>query len=42
MPRVVMRLMGGLYGGLGQGSLRNGKLVDVTKVKAKATEPSTT
>ena len=37
MPRVVDALMQSLYGGLGQGSLRHGKLVDVTKIKAKAT-----
>jgi flagellar FliL protein len=37
MPRVMDALMRSLYGGLGQGSLRNGKLVDVTKVKARAT-----
>ncbi|MFY9288242.1 MAG: hypothetical protein WAO98_07040, partial [Alphaproteobacteria bacterium] len=37
MPRVVDSLMRALYGGLGQGSLRNGKLVDVSKIKAKAT-----
>ncbi len=36
MPRVMDALMRGLYGGLGQGSLRNGKLVDVAKVKSKA------
>jgi flagellar basal body-associated protein FliL len=37
MPKIMDALMRGLYGGLGQGSLRNGKLVDVSKVKAKAT-----
>jgi flagellar FliL protein len=37
MPRVMDALMRSLYGGLGQGSLRNGKLVDVAKVKARAT-----
>lgn len=37
MPKIMDALMRGLYGGLGQGSLRNGKLVDVNKVKAKAT-----
>ena len=36
MPRVQDALMRALYGGLGQGTLRNGKLVDVTKVKNKA------
>lgn len=37
MPKVMDALMRGLYGGLGQGSLRKGKLVDVAKVKTKAT-----
>lgn len=37
MPKVMDALMRGLYGGLGQGSLRNGKLVDVARVKNKAT-----
>jgi flagellar basal body-associated protein FliL len=37
MPRVKDALMRALYGGLGQGSLRNGKLVDVNKVKVRAT-----
>ena len=37
MPRVMDTLMRVLYGGLGQGTLRNGKMVDVSKVKAKAT-----
>lgn len=41
MPRVVDALMQALYGGLGQGSLRNGKMVDVAKIKAKATEAIT-
>jgi flagellar basal body-associated protein FliL len=36
MPRVTDALMQALYGGLGEGSLQNGKLVDVAKVKAKA------
>lgn len=36
MPRVKDSLMRNLYGGLGQGSLRNGKMVNVNKVKAKA------
>lgn len=36
MPRVMDALMRHLYGGLGQGSLRKGKLVDVSKVKSKA------
>lgn len=35
MPRVRDALMRALYGGLGKGTLRNGKLVDVAKVKAK-------
>jgi flagellar basal body-associated protein FliL len=37
MPQVMDSLMTSLYGGLGQGSLRHGKLVDVSKIKAKAT-----
>ncbi|MDR3448214.1 MAG: hypothetical protein P4M15_00420 [Alphaproteobacteria bacterium] len=37
MPRVMDSLMRALYGGLGQGTLRNGKLIDPNKVKAKAT-----
>ena len=37
MPRVNDALMRALYGGFGQGSLRNGKLVDVNRVKVKAT-----
>ena len=37
MPRVQDALMRALYGGLGQGSLRNGNMVDVNKIKAKAT-----
>lgn len=37
MPKVMDALMRALYGGLGTGSLRKGKLVDVSKVKAKAT-----
>jgi len=36
MPKVMDALMRHLYGGLGSGALRNGKLVDVTKVKNKA------
>jgi len=36
MPKVQDSLMRALYGGLGQGTLRHGKLVDVTKVKNKA------
>ncbi len=36
MPRVMDALMQSLYGGLGQGSLRKGKLVDVAKIKNKA------
>ena len=36
MPRVMDSLMRNLYGGLGQGALRNGKLVNVGKVKSKA------
>ena len=37
MPRVKDALMRALYGGLGDGSLRKGKVVDIEKVKAKAT-----
>ena len=37
MPKVRDSLMTALYGGLGHGTLRNGKLVDVTKIKAKVT-----
>ena len=36
MPRVMDSLMRNLYGGLGEGSLRKGKLVNVTKIKNKA------
>jgi flagellar basal body-associated protein FliL len=36
MPKVRDALMRALYGGLGKGNLRNGKLVDVNKVKVKA------
>jgi flagellar basal body-associated protein FliL len=36
MPRVRDSLMRALYGGLGEGSLRDGKLADVAKIKAKA------
>ncbi|MBV8061560.1 MAG: hypothetical protein JO126_08700 [Alphaproteobacteria bacterium] len=36
MPKVRDSLMRALYGGLGNGSLRNGKLVDVTRIKSKA------
>ncbi len=36
MPKVMDALMRALYGGLGQGALRNGKLVNVAKVKAKS------
>ena len=36
MPRVMDALMRGLYGGLGDGVLRNGKLADVSKIKTKA------
>ena len=37
MPLVRDALMRALYGGLGNGTLRNGSLVDVTKIKSKAT-----
>jgi flagellar FliL protein len=36
MPRIRDALMRGLYGSLGDGSVMNGKMVDVAKVKAKA------
>lgn len=36
MPRVMDSLMRALYGGLGSGELRNGQLIDVTKIKSKA------
>ena len=36
MPRVMDALMRKLYGGLGTGVLKNGKLADVSKVKSKA------
>jgi len=36
MPKIMDSLMRSLYGGLGQGVLRNGKLVNVAKVKNKA------
>ena len=36
MPRVMDSLMRALYGGLGEGTLRNGKLADVSKIKSKA------
>jgi len=42
MPRVVDALMQALYGGLGQGSLRQGKLVNVAKIKTKAFNALTT
>jgi flagellar FliL protein len=37
MPKIKDALMGALYGGLGQGTLRDGKIADVKKIKAKAT-----
>ncbi|HUY68178.1 MAG TPA: hypothetical protein VMV79_02635, partial [Alphaproteobacteria bacterium] len=37
MPVVRDALMRALYGGLGDGDLRDGYMVDVAKVKAKAT-----
>jgi len=37
MPLVRDALMRALYGGLGNGALRNGMLVDVSRIKAKAT-----
>jgi hypothetical protein len=36
MPKVMDSLLRSLYGGLGQGALRNGKLVNVGRVKTKA------
>lgn len=36
MPKIRDALMRKLYGGLGSGNLRNGKLIDVSKIKAKA------
>jgi flagellar basal body-associated protein FliL len=36
MPKVMDALMRALYGGLGNGDLREGQLVDVSKVKSKA------
>jgi len=36
MPKVKDSLMRALYGGLGNGDLRQGQLVDVTRVKSKA------
>jgi len=36
MPRIMDALNRALYGGLGEGNLRDGKLVNVTKIKAKA------
>lgn len=36
MPRVMDALVQSLYGGLGSGNLRNGRLVDISKVKNKA------
>ncbi|MGB9153969.1 MAG: hypothetical protein WCD70_12890, partial [Alphaproteobacteria bacterium] len=38
MPRVMDSLMRALYGGLGAGTLRQGKLANVNKVKTKAIE----
>ena len=37
MPKVMDALMRALYGGLGNGDLRNGQLIDVTRIKTKAT-----
>lgn len=36
MPVVMDALMRALYGGLGNGTLRNGQLIDVSRVKAKS------
>jgi flagellar protein FliL len=38
MPRVTDSLLRHLYGGLDEGSLRKGKLVNVSKIKKKAAE----
>jgi len=38
MPKVMDSLMRSLYGGLGRGTLRNGKLVNIVKVKDKASD----
>jgi hypothetical protein len=38
MPRVTDSLLRHLYGGLDEGSLRKGKLVNVSKIKKKALE----
>lgn len=37
MPKVRDALMRALYGGLGKGNLRKGKMIDVSRIKAKAT-----
>ena len=38
IPRVTDSLLRHLYGGLDEGTLRKGKLVNVTKIKKKAAE----
>ncbi len=38
MPRVQDSVMRALYGGLGQGTLRNGHMIDMAKVKARVAE----
>jgi len=38
MPRVIDSLLRHLYGGLDEGTLRKGKLVNVTKIKKKSAE----
>ena len=38
MPRVMDALLRALYGGMDEGTLRNGKLANVSKVKDKAIE----
>lgn len=38
MPKVMDALMSHLYGGLGSGVLKKGKLVDVSKIKIKAND----
>lgn len=37
MPKIKDALVRALYGGLGKGTLRKGKMVDVNRIKAKAT-----
>jgi len=37
MPKIRDALMRALYGGLGKGTMRKGKMVDINRIKAKAT-----